>query len=162
MTDLREYEDLARETDAYEDIELDILKEAMETSRRKPGDPYTLLEIRDGKILAGFALLCREAGSGHSFEVRSICVDPAYIGKGVAKALLDKLEEKALGGGDSAILRVEISSTKEKAIGEGVLSSGGYALIGHIPNFYSHDNDYFMYAKHLRPNGEEEKGTGKE
>jgi hypothetical protein len=50
----------------------------------------------------------------------------------------------------SAILRIETSTHKEEAIGRGILAGRGYALIGHIPDFYEPGEDYFMYAKHLR------------
>ena len=59
MIDNREYESLARETGALRDIELEILKETISTWRERPGDPYTLIEVRDGKILAGFAVMGR-------------------------------------------------------------------------------------------------------
>ncbi len=150
MIDTGEYEDLARETGAFQDIELDILKDAFGAWRKNPSDPYTVLELRDGKVLAGFAVTCRKASTDYSFDVRALCVDPSYIGKGVTAKILDMLEEELLKTHASAILRIEISTVKETAIGNGVLVERGYALIGHIPDFYEVGDDYFMYAKHLR------------
>jgi hypothetical protein len=149
MIDLREYEDLARESGAYKDIELEILKETMVAWQKKPGDPYTILELRDGKQLAGFAVMCRESGTEYTFCVRAFCVDPSYLGKGVASSIIDMLEEEILRLESSAILRFETSSSKEATIGAGVLAERAYALIGHIPDFYVVKDDYFMYAKHL-------------
>jgi GNAT superfamily N-acetyltransferase len=153
MTDLREYEGLAREMGAFKDIELEILKETFSEWRERPGDPYTLLEIRDGKILAGFAVLCREASTDYTFDVRAICVEPSYLGKGVTASVLGMLEEELLRLESSAILRIETSAKKEAAIGLGILAEQGYSLIGHIPDFYEPGDDYFMYAKHLRRAG---------
>jgi GNAT superfamily N-acetyltransferase len=149
MIDLREYEGLARETGAYEDIELDILKEAFSAWGKNPGDPYTILELRDGKILAGFAVMRRGETTDYSFDAQAFCVDPSYLGKGVAERLLSMLEEETLRLAPSAILRFETSSKKAGAFGAGTLPGAGYSLIGHIPDFYSPGNDYFMYAKHL-------------
>jgi hypothetical protein len=149
MIDILEYEGLASETRAFKDIELDILKETLSAWQKTPGEPYTLLEIRDGRILAGFAIICREAGCDYTFDTRAICIDPSYIGKSVAANILDMLEEELLRMEASAILRVETSTRKEAAMGKGLLSERGYALVGHIPDFYEPGDDYFMYAKHL-------------
>ncbi len=149
MMDLSEYESLAAETGVFKDIELEILKEGLLSWRDKPGQPYTVVELRDGRLLAGFALLCREASAEFTFEAKAICIEPSYVGKGVADGLLAKLEEAALGAEPSAILRIETSTRKEAAMGPGLLGSKPYALIGHIPDFYAPGDDYFMYARHL-------------
>jgi GNAT superfamily N-acetyltransferase len=162
MIDPREYVAIARETGVYEDIELDMLQDTLAAWERSPGDPYGLVELRDGKVLAGFILVCRDESSNHSFDARAFCVDPSYAGKGIAGRLLETLEERTLERESSAILRFEASARKEAAFGEGALARAGYALIGHIPDFYGRGNDYFMYAKHLRLRaaGVEEEGTG--
>jgi GNAT superfamily N-acetyltransferase len=149
MIDLREYEGLARETGAYEDIELDILKEAFSAWEKNPGKPYTILELRDGKVLAGFAVVRRGETTDYTFDAQAFCIDPSYLGKGVAERLLSMLEAETLLLAPSAILRFETSSKKALAFGAGTLPDAGYSLIGHIPDFYTPGNDYFMYAKHL-------------
>lgn len=149
MMDTSEYEGLARETGAFKDIELEILKEAFEAWQKKPGDPYTILEVRDGKILAGFAIVCKQSTAEFTFDLRAMCVDPSYVGKSVTASILGMLEEELLRQAPSAILRIETSTHKEAAFGKGILAEQGYALIGHIPDFYETGEDYFMYAKHL-------------
>jgi hypothetical protein len=159
MIDLREYEDLARETGAYKDIELDILKEAFSAWEKNPGKPYTILEIRDGKVLAGFAVMRREDATDYTFNAQALCIDPSFLGKGVVESLLAMLEEESRRIAPSAILRFETSTEKEAAFGSGALLANGYSLIGHIPDFYAPGNDYFMYAKHLHL-GEPKPGEG--
>jgi GNAT superfamily N-acetyltransferase len=150
MIDPLEYESLARETGAFKDIELEILKESIAEWQKNPGEPYTILELRDGRVLAGFAVSCREASTEYTFDLKALCVDPSYVGKGVTASLLRLLEGELLRMGSSAILRIETSSQKEASIGVGILPELGYALIGHIPDFYSPGDDYYMFAKHLR------------
>jgi len=150
MIDIREYEQLARDSGAYKDIELDILAETLDICQSHPGDPYILLELRDGKILAGFAILSKAPGTEFTFEVRDFCIERSYIGKGVSRRLIEMLEEEVARIADSAIIRFETSRLKEDAAGRGVFAEGGYALIGHIKNFYDEGNDYFIYAKHAR------------
>lgn len=150
MIDPLEYEGLAHETGAFKDIELEILKEMISAWQERPGDPYTILELRDGKVLAGFAAMCKEPNTDYTYSLRAFCVDRSYIGKGVASSILALVEEELLKKEASAILRIETSAAKEEAIGTGVLAGRGYALIGHIPDFYEPGDDYFMYAKHFR------------
>jgi GNAT superfamily N-acetyltransferase len=149
MTGAREFEELVRRTGAYEDIEVQMLKEAFESYDRKPGEPFTVLELRDGKTLAGFAVMRREGSCSYSYTLQALCVDPTYIGKGVAEKLLEMIEEEALRLVVSAILRFELSAHKEAAFGAGILMARGYAILGHIADFYDAGNDYFMYAKHV-------------
>jgi GNAT superfamily N-acetyltransferase len=150
MTAIGEYGDLARGIGAFKDIELDILDETLRAWSERPGDPHTLLEIRDGRTLAGFAVLCRASNTEFTFDVRAFCVDLPYLGKGVAERLVSMLEEEVLRIGPAGILRLETSSRKEAAIGKGVMEAAGYALIGHIAGFYGGEDDFYMYAKHLR------------
>jgi len=161
MIDLSDYESLALESGAFMDIELDILKETLAEWQAMPEGPCSVLELRDGKILAGFAVICRESGTEYSFETRAICVDRAYIGKGVAEGLLDMIEEEALRKGASAIIRIETSTKKTAAIGEGAFLARSYAVMGHIADFYAKGDDYYMYAKHIdrRAEAKPEKGS---
>jgi len=149
MIDLREYSDLARESGAYTDIELDILDEALSAWIKSPGKPNILVELRDGKVLAGFAVMRREEVTEYTFNTQTICVGSSYLGTGAMASLLAKLEGEIRQKADSAILRVETSTQKTAAFDVDALVDAGYSLIGHIPDFYAKGNDYFMYAKHL-------------
>jgi hypothetical protein len=149
MIDLHEYRDLARESGAYTDIELDILEEALSSWSKNPGKPNILVELRDGKILAGFTVVRREEVTEYTFNAQVICVGPSYLGTGAMGSLLAKLEEEIRQKIDSAILRIETSTQKAVAFGLDALMDAGYSLIGHIPDFYAKGNDYFMYAKHV-------------
>ncbi len=149
MIDVEEYEDLARDSGAYGDIELEILTEPLSASKRSPGDPFTMVEIRDGKILAGFAIYSKAANTESSYECIAFCVDRDYRDKGIGANLLDLLETEILKAEKSPILRFEISTKKAEAMGGNLLPDSGYSLIGHIPDFYEKGDDYFIYARHL-------------
>jgi GNAT superfamily N-acetyltransferase len=149
MIETREYEQLARDTGAFKDIELEMLKETLQAWKTRPGDPFTLLDLRDGRILAGFAILARAPDTDFTFDVRAICIERAYIGTGVGKRLIEMVEEEAMRGTTSAIVRFETSRRKEDAIGRGVFTDSSYLAIGHIADFYEAGDDYYIYAKHL-------------
>ncbi len=153
MTELKEYRDLARDSEAFKNIELDILGETLKDWLERPGDPHTLLELRDGRLLAGFAIMEKAGNTDFTFDIKAFCVDRAYIGKGVAQRLALMLEEEALARESACILRIETSGRKEASYGPGAFEGSGFALIGHIPAFYGEGDDFFMYAKHLRRGG---------
>jgi GNAT superfamily N-acetyltransferase len=159
MNETSEYEKLALETGAYRDIELEILKEALAAWKAQPGSPYVAAEVRDGRVLAGFGLLCRAANTEFTFDALALCVEPGYADKGVGKRLIQLLEEEVLRLERSAILRFETSTRKAESMGRGLLLASGYALIGHIADFYEKGDDYFIYARHLaRPRPEKPEG----
>ena len=41
-------------------------------------------------------------------------------------------------------------------MGKGLLESCGFALIGHIEDFYGAGDDYYIYARHLAPSEQHE------
>ncbi len=153
MVDTGEYESLARESGAYRDIEFEMLKEMLAAWKTRPGNPYTALELRDGKLLAGFALFARAPNTDFTYDIHALCVDPAYRSTAAGLRLIEMIEEEALRADTFAIIRCEISARKAAAVGEGLFDEAGYSLIGHIPNFYERGDDYFMYARHITRSG---------
>lgn len=149
MLDVREYTELVAENGAYKDIELDILKDTLVVWSERPGKPYTLIEIRDGRVLAGFALFMRAQNTDFTYDIHTIAIDRDYRGKGVGRKLLEMLEEELLRNEPQAIIRAELSKAKEEAVEMGLFLEAGYTLVGHIPSFYETENDYFIYAKHV-------------
>jgi len=148
--DIKEYCSLARESGAYKDIELDLLAETLSVWMERPGDPYVLLDLRDGKILAGFAIICKASNTEYTYDLRLLSIEKAYIGKGVAQRLIAIIEEEILKTEPVAILRAEISRTKEDSVGRGLFEAEGFSCIGHIVDFYEAGDDFYMFAKFLR------------
>jgi len=149
VTDIQDFIQLARDSGAYKDIELDILKETLLSWKERPGDPCSVVELRDGKVLAGFAVFARTQSTDFTWDVRAVSVDAIYRGKGVGQRLVDLIEEEILSSAAQAIIRFELSKRKEVAVGEGFLLDKGFSLIGHIEGFYELGDDYFIYAKHV-------------
>lgn len=149
MTDTSVYEKLAFETSAFRDIELEIIKEAVRSWMEAPGKPYYEAEVRDGRILAGFAVISKAGNTEYTYDVAAFCIDPGYRDKGVGASLLGLLETDLLSHEYSAILRFETSTHKLGSMGADLLPSSGYTLIGHIEDFYEKGDDYYIYARHL-------------
>lgn len=147
MINVREYELLTLETGAYRDIELDILKETLAAWKERPGEPYELIELRDGMTLAGFCLFYRAPNTEYTYDIHTFVVGRDYRNKAVGPRLIELLEEQLLGRGDYAVIRIETSQVKETSVGDGFFIASGFQAIGHIPGFYEAHNDYYIYVR---------------
>ncbi|MDP2792194.1 MAG: hypothetical protein Q8O15_10615 [Rectinemataceae bacterium] len=146
---LRDYEDLLSDSGGYRDIEIDMLGEAIESFRANPDKPYTVLEIRDGKTLASLVIAARIPSREYTFEIRCLCVDRDYISTKAGKHILGMIDEDFLRKNPKALIQYETSTKKLKSVGRELVESAGFNLIGHIPDFYSPGDDFFMYSKFL-------------
>lgn len=147
MINIREYELLSLETGAFKDIELEILKETLNAWKERPGNPYNLIELRDGRVLAGFCLYYRSPHTDHTYDLHTFVVGRDYRNGAVGPRLLELLEERIREDGAYAVIRVETSKIKEHTISATFYEDRGFQTIGHIPGFYDDDNDYFIYVK---------------
>ncbi len=149
MVNISEYELLSIETNAFEDIELDILKESLKVWKENPGNPYELTEMRDGRILAGFCLFYKTMDTEYSFDIHSFVVSSIYRNTALGGSLLSLVLEKISGMVNCGVLRVETSRNKELSVGDGFFQAHGFQLMGHIPDFYKSGNDYYIYVKQI-------------
>lgn len=149
MTDLRYYILLASESGVYKDIELDIMKEALEEWERRSDGKSTLVELALSGRVSGFALFGPHNGTDYTYELKWLVVDRLSSRQGVGIQLLERVQEEILRAKPNAVLSVETSSVKEGAVGAGFYLQAGFSLIGRIPDFYGKGDDYLMYAKHI-------------
>jgi ribosomal protein S18 acetylase RimI-like enzyme len=151
MDEYVEYVRIASDTGMYQEIELEILEETIKTQLAEPGKPYMMVEVRDGKALAGFALFHKIHGTDCTWDIHTILIDLNYQGMGIGSRLLALIEEKICLTDPIAVVRVEISKKREVLIEDGLFLSAGYMLIGHIPDYYEPGNDYCIYTRYLGP-----------
>ncbi len=149
MTDLRYYILLASESGAFKDIELDIMKEALEEWERRSDGKMTLVELASSGRISGFAYFGPHNGTEFTYEIKWIVVDRLSRRQGIGGQLLERVEEEVRRMKPNAILTVETTTIKEGAINPGFYLEHGFSLIGRIPNFYGKGDDFLMYAKHL-------------
>jgi|WetSurMetagenome_2_1015567.scaffolds.fasta_scaffold576168_1 ribosomal protein S18 acetylase RimI-like enzyme len=149
MTDLRYYILLASESGVFKDIELDIMKEALEEWERRADNKSTLVEISLSGRVSGFAYFGPHNGTDYTYELKWVIVGRLSAKQDVGRQLLDRVEEEILRAKPNAVLSVETSSLKEGAIASDFFLQAGFSLIGRIPNFYGKGDDYLMYAKHI-------------
>jgi hypothetical protein len=150
--DFREYERVASNTGVYKGVELDLLKETLHSWHDSPGDPYTLLELRDGKALVTYALIGKISGRNSTYDIRYLVVDRDYRSTSGCVHLLTMIEEELLKNAPYAVIRIEISTQRLISLGAIKFEESGYKLIGHILNYYGEGDDYYYYVRTIYKN----------
>ena len=145
--DMQEFERVASNTGVFKGVEIDLLHETLLSWKSAPGDPYTVLELRDGKILVAFAIISRINGRESTYDIRYLVVDRDYHSTEGGKHLLELLDEDLLNHGSYAVIRLETSGKKLGNFRPEAFQEAGYRMIGHIPGYYGADDDYFYLIK---------------
>ncbi len=149
MVNIVEYELLSMETAVFEDIELDLLRETLKVWKDKPAKPYELVEVREGRTLAGFCLFYKSPDTEYTFDIHSFVIGSRYRNSAFGGSLLSLVMDKVSSLVSCGVLRIETSRNKENSVADGFFPSHGFQLIGHIPDFYKSDNDYYIYMKQI-------------
>jgi len=145
--DMQEFERVASQTGAFKGVEIDLLHETLLSWKSSPGDPYTVLELRDGKSLVAFAVISRISGRESTYDIRYIVVDRDYKSTEGGKRLLQLLDEELLAKSAYAVIRFETSSRKLQMLLPEAFTEAGYKMIGHIAGYYGAGDDYYYFIK---------------
>jgi len=145
--DIEEFERVASRTGVFNGVEIDLLHETLLSWKSSQGDPYTVLELRDGKNLAAFAIIGRMSGRESTFDIRYIVLDRDYRTAQVGGRILEMIDADLLKKGSYAVIRLETSTSKLENAGVSTYEEGGYRVIGHIIGYYGEHDDYYYLMK---------------
>lgn len=143
----KEYELVTSTSGAFSGVEVDLMVEILKDWQKAPGQPYTLLELRDGKTLVAFAIIHRVSGRNFTFDIRFIVLDRDYRSSSAMQHLFELIDEELLKKIPFAVIRIEISSVKRESLGENALENASFCQIGHIAAYYGENDDFFFYIK---------------
>ncbi|MCX7026762.1 MAG: hypothetical protein NT061_04560 [Spirochaetes bacterium] len=144
---IQEFERAANRTGVFKGVEIDLLHETLLSWLSSPADPYTVLELRDGKTLAAFAIIGRVSGRESTFDIRYIVLDRDYRLPEVGRRLLAMIDDDLLSKGSYAVIRLETSTSKIGNAGAACYEEGGFKVIGHIVGYYGEQDDYYYLMK---------------
>ena len=145
--DMQEFERVAGNTGVFKGVEIDLLHETLLSWKSSPGDPYTVLELRDGKTLAAYAIISKVTSRESTYDIRYFVVDRDYRSTTGAKSLFALIDEDLLKKNPYAVIRLETSGKKLASLGVSSFEEAGYKSIGHILGYYGKDDDYFYLIK---------------
>ncbi len=142
-----DYEHIAGISGAFKGVEIDLITEILKDWQQSPGEPYTLLELRDGKTLVSFAIIHRVSGRNFTFDIRFIVLDRDYRTGTAIQHLFQMIDDELLKKLPFAVIRIEISTTKINSLGDEALENAGYCQVGHIPGYYGENDDFYLYIR---------------
>jgi ribosomal protein S18 acetylase RimI-like enzyme len=145
--DFREFERTASNTGVFKGVEVDILHETLVSWSSSPGDPYTVLELKDGKTLVAFAIVSKTSGRESTYDIRYIVLDRDYRSTEGGKRILEMIDEDLLAKSSYAVIRLETSGKKLGNLGVACYEDSGYKIIGHIAGYYGEEDDYYYLMK---------------
>lgn len=105
----------------------------------------TVLTTRQDGALTGAALIERRRGSRIA-RLTSIAVDPAHLGAGIGRRLLEAVEAEALAQGRDR-LRLEVRAGNAAAIR--LYERAGYRRFAVVPDYYEDGAPAWRYEKAL-------------
>lgn len=105
----------------------------------------TVVAIAGGAI-AGYAMLLFRQGTGLS-RLYSICVDPAFAGRGIGRALMKAAENETFERG-RMLLRLEVREDNDNAIR--LYRGLGYRPIGRNLDYYADHTNALRFEKTVR------------
>jgi len=94
--DFKEYEQVATNCGSLVGVEVDLMLEILKEWQAAPGKEYTLLELRDGKALAAFAIIHKVAGRNFTFDIRFLVLDRDYRSTPVMSHLFELIDQEIL------------------------------------------------------------------
>jgi ribosomal protein S18 acetylase RimI-like enzyme len=127
-------------------IALELLEERI-AKGAKSGYSFAFAE-RDGELL-GYAAWGRDPLTRRSFDLYWIVIAPAAQGRGLGRALLERVERAVArrGGGN---LYIETSSRAVYARSRRFYRSAGYRRVARLRDFYAPGDHKLMFCKVIR------------
>lgn len=110
----------------------------------RPG-PHEILIAERQQTIVGYILVLYRTGTSLA-RLYSIAVSPQHQGKGIARQLLEAAE-KAARDRHCAIMRLEVNTSNESAIG--LYKKLGYHTIGKIADYYEDGADAWRMEKRI-------------
>lgn len=109
---------------------------------------YVFLIHRDGQRVLGYACFGPHPLTNGTFDLYWIAVDPASQGRGIGRALLERVESEIQSRGGRLLL-VETSGTREYGPARRFYEDCGYHYEAAVHNFYAPGDDLIIFGKEL-------------
>ncbi len=147
VVDMQEFERTAKTSGVFSGVEIDLLHETLLSWKSSPGDPYTVLELRDGRALVAYAIISKVNGRESTYDIRYTVIDRDYRSSSGGRRLLELIDEHILAQHSYGVIRLESSGKKLLGLGSGSFEQSGYRQIGHIAGYYGETDDYYYFVK---------------
>jgi len=133
----------------FKPVEIACVEELWRAYRQQgEASGYVFLVYRDGEQVWGYACFGPHALTEGTFDLYWIAVDPQARGRGIARALMERVENEVRRRG-GRLLVVETSSTPEYVPARRFYESCGYRQEAVVHDFYATGDDLVIYTRLL-------------
>lgn len=146
---MKTYLDLAKATEAFSAIELEVLEGVLDDYLHFPSEGYMIFDERVDGDVAGFIVFGRTPLTAYGWDIYWLAVRNQYQGNGYGRRLVQRVEEHIYNQMEKAILRVETSSQNMYAHARNLYMKQGFKEVGTIRDFYSQGDDNIIFYKNL-------------
>ncbi|MDH7486785.1 MAG: GNAT family N-acetyltransferase [Anaerolineae bacterium] len=135
----------------FKPVEIACVEELWNAYRQQgEASGYVFLVYREGERVLGYACFGPHPLTEGTFDLYWIAVDPETRGQGIARALMERVEDEVRQRG-GRLLVVETSSTPDYVPARRFYESCGYGQEALIHDFYAPGDDLVIYTRRLSP-----------
>jgi ribosomal protein S18 acetylase RimI-like enzyme len=146
--DRHSIEDLIRSDDTFNQEEVAVALELVDSACEHPGRDYNVLVCEDGDRILGYVCFGPTPMTIGTWDLYWIATHRAARGRGVATRLVDAMqaELQVLG---ARIVRLETSQLESYGAARSFYARLGFVEVGRIADFYRQGDDLVTLAKRL-------------
>jgi ribosomal protein S18 acetylase RimI-like enzyme len=145
--DLPALTDILRRTPNFLPDEVEVALELLIESAHDPQSTYKTLVALDEQIL-GYVCYGRTPMTDHTYDLYWIVVDPTQHGKGLGRALYQRMEHDVRNEGGK-IVRIETSSSEGYENTKAFYHRLGFEELNHIRDFYRAGDHLITFVAYL-------------
>lgn len=146
--DRHSIEELIRSDDTFNEEEVTVALELVDSAIGHPGRDYHAIVCEDGGRILGYVCFGPTPMTVGTWDLYWIATHRAARGRGVATRLVDAMEAELLAAG-ARIVRLETSQMESYGAARSFYARLGYVEVGRIPDFYKQGDDLITLAKRL-------------
>ena len=134
----------------FDEKEDDTVRELLDGYYDDPDQSgYNFLSYREKGRVLGYACWGPRALSGHGYDFYWLCTAPEARGKGIGRALMQRVEAEVLARNGMWIV-IETSDTDHYAPARRLYERCGYQKSMLLPDFYHEGDGLVTYTKRVR------------
>jgi ribosomal protein S18 acetylase RimI-like enzyme len=139
---------ILRSDGTFSDDEVTCALELIDLAVSQPGRDYLVQVCEDEGRIIGYICYGPTPMTLGTWDLYWVATHAQARGRGVARRLVEAMEEELRGGG-ARVIRLETSQMEAYGAARGLYDRLGYLEVGRITDFYKPGDDLLIFAKHL-------------
>jgi ribosomal protein S18 acetylase RimI-like enzyme len=139
--------DLLAQTREFTEVEAAVALELVDLALAGSVD-YRFWIDEEGASVRGYVCFGKTPMTEGTYDLYWIAVSPAHKGRGLGRALVQKMEAEIAAEG-AYLVRVETSGLEDYEATRAFYVRAGYEVVARVRDFYARGNDLVIYGHYL-------------